>query len=112
MMGSMASQSAPGWVPNTTTDFKMRLRILRLALRWTLLDAEHHTGIKKERWSSWETGRYRVVDQESIARQIAAVTGVDVVWLLTGVAMPGAGDLQDGDAQFRWPAAVTTPSAA
>lgn len=82
-------QQAGAWVPDDST-FGARLALIRQGKKWRNVKmAAQICGVPVATWRSWEErttpGLPRELDR---VRQIAAVAGVDYMWLLTG--QPGS----------------------
>lgn len=78
--------TARGWVPDDST-FGARLALLRQAMGWgNVKEAARACGIPTETWRSWEQRTDSELPRRAVerVRQIAASTGVDDGWLLTG----------------------------
>jgi transcriptional regulator with XRE-family HTH domain len=68
------------WVPELT--FAARLALVRNRMGWNIKQAALACGIRPQSWRGWELENRLPHDQLKIGRQIAAVTGVDLSWLL------------------------------
>jgi hypothetical protein len=75
-----------GWIPGDGT-FGARLALIRQRVGWgNVAEAARACGIPTETWRTWESRTDDSLPRKAVesCRQIAAVTGVDAGWLLTG----------------------------
>ncbi len=79
---------APGWTATDET-FGARLALVRQRMQWNVTEAARECGINQQNWRLWEQGRepHRMV---LAAKQIAARTGCDYLWLVHGPDRGGA----------------------
>lgn len=80
------------WVP-TAEDFATRLALVRHKMQWNAKEAALACGVSAQSWREWELQGRRPRDYENVCKQIAERTGVDFVWLMTGMDRrpPGGG---------------------
>jgi hypothetical protein len=78
---------AANWVPDIA-NFATRLVLVRHELGWNAKEAALACGIKAQSWREWELLGRQPRDYEAVCRQIAARTGVDLVWLSLGIGPP------------------------
>lgn len=74
------------WIPDDQT-FGARLALIRQAMGWgNVKEAARACGIPTETWRSWESRTDAALPRKAVerVRQIVAVTGVDLDWLLLG----------------------------
>lgn len=81
-MSAMTTQTATGVRPADT--FPVRLAIVRAVHGWNYDQAAKATGIGAETWRTWEKGKRHCTDVPGVAAKIAAVTGLDAVWIVFG----------------------------
>jgi hypothetical protein len=72
------------WIPDYHDNFSVRLVLVRHQMGWNAKQAARACGIKPQSWREWETFGRSPRDYEGICRQIAAHTGCDLIWLMTG----------------------------
>ena len=73
-----------GFIPDAST-FGMRLAMVRQAKGWgNVAEAAKETGIPIASWRNWERDNREPHRLTTIAKQIAAVTGCDYLWLVHG----------------------------
>lgn len=70
-----------GWVPGDS--FGGRLAAIRQEMGWNNSEAAKACGLDRQSWQNWEDGS-RPRNLEVVAAKIAAATGCNLVWLLTG----------------------------
>jgi len=76
------------WAPNGQT-FGARLVLLRHSLGWTnVARAARECGIPVGTWRQWESGT-TPRDLERVADRIAARTGANQLWIMTGRVLSG-----------------------
>jgi transcriptional regulator with XRE-family HTH domain len=71
-----------GWVPEDS--FADRLGRVRRRQGWNFTEAGRFCGVSGKSWRLWEQHDRRPYDVVEVAEKIAAATGCDYVWLLTG----------------------------
>ena len=76
------------WVP-TAAEFATRLALVRHRMGWNAKEAALACGVSAQSWREWELQGRRPRDYENVCKQIAARTGVDLVWLMTGIDRRG-----------------------
>lgn len=72
------------WIPTLDT-FGARLALIRWKMGWNLKEAALATGVSQQSWREWELLDRIPRRFPERAHQIAARTGVDEIWLMTGV---------------------------
>lgn len=83
MTQAAALSTTSGWRPEDT--FGARLALVRQHKGWNVKQAAEHCGVPPTTWHEWENGRLPA-DLSTVARQIAAASGCDLMWLLVGGA--------------------------
>lgn len=78
------------WIPRAD-DFATRLVLIRHEMGWNLKEAALACGIRAQSWREWELEHRKPRDYELVCGQIAARSGCNKVWLMTGYAPPGVG---------------------
>jgi transcriptional regulator with XRE-family HTH domain len=80
----MSTQHAEqAWIP-TTDSLGARLALIRQGMGWNIKEAALACGIPAASWTEWETNGRKPRDLEVAAMKIAARTGVDDYWIMTG----------------------------
>lgn len=73
------------WVPDPSTDFGARLALVRHEAGWTNVKRAATTcGVDAESWRAWEQQGRRPRNFVEVCEAISAISGVDLVWLMTG----------------------------
>lgn len=84
---------APPWIPNDRT-FGARLALVRQHMGWGNVDrAAEECGIRPNSWRNWERDNRRPMRYDETCALIAARTGCDRYWLMTGERRRGDGDV-------------------
>lgn len=80
------------WVPTTDT-FASRLILTRHKMGWNAKEAALACGISQASWRSWEVFGVLPRDLAGVCNKIHEGTGVNAVWLMTGIQVgPPPGD--------------------
>lgn len=78
------------WVPSDA-EFGARLALVRHACKWNVKEAALACGLNAQSWRDWEIHGRSPRNVAEVAAQIAARTGVDDYWLMTGRKNPRQG---------------------
>lgn len=79
-----------GWVVDDST-FGARLALVRQAMGWgNVKEAAEACGLAPESWRRWERDGRKAREVVEACQKIAATTGCDLIWLLTGTPTAGA----------------------
>ncbi|OZF28478.1 hypothetical protein CH296_18895 [Rhodococcus sp. 14-2496-1d] len=76
-----------GWVPEADT-FGARLALVRHRMKWNAKEAALACGVPQGSWREWELRERLPRDFAGAASKIAATTGCDEYWLITGRQSP------------------------
>ncbi|QYC54958.1 Cro protein [Arthrobacter phage Popper] len=85
MIQDMSTQPTheESWIPSTDT-FGARLALVRWRMGWNQKEAALACGISQPTWRGWELEGRGPRDLADVAARIAARTGVDEYWIMTG----------------------------
>ncbi len=86
MTSTGAEQQTRGWVTDASA-FGARLAMLRQHKGWgNVTEAAQACGLPKESWRNWERDNREPRNYVQVCRLISQVTGVNLMWLMTGQA--------------------------
>lgn len=86
------------WVPKTDA-FGARLALIRWKMGWNMKEAALACGFSQQSWRGWELQGYDPRGLQRVAEQIAARTGVDDYWIMTGRERMPSGNGPHGNSQ-------------
>lgn len=87
MILAMSSDATQNWIPADDT-FGARLALVRQRFAWNLKEAAIACSLPPGSWREWELFGRLPRNLPEAAEKIAARTGVDDYWLLTGKKNP------------------------
>lgn len=76
------------WVPDTN-GFDTRLALIRHRMGWNIKEAALACGVSPQSWREWELQNRLPRDYITVCRTIAAHSGCNRNWLMTGEYLPG-----------------------
>lgn len=79
--------SVEPWVPDSST-FGARLALVRQRMRWNIKEAALACRLPAGSWREWELSGRSPRNLEEVCSQIAATTGCNDFWLMTGRTTP------------------------
>ena len=84
----MTQATDQDWIPTTDT-FAARLTLTRHRMGWNAKEAALACGISQGSWREWETFGRLPRDIAAVCNKVHEATGVNALWLMTGVTVPG-----------------------
>lgn len=83
------------WIPQADT-FGARLALIRHRLRWNAKEAALACDLPAQSWREWELRDRLPRDFERVCKKISARTGVNQIWLMTGLELGPTNDDDPG----------------
>lgn len=91
----MSTQPIAPWIPSDD-EFGARLALVRQRFAWNIKEAALACNLPAASWRGWELTGHVPRNLIEVADRIAARTGVDEYWLLTGKKNPRPADPDGG----------------